>query len=73
MTDTDTGAAYFDVECRIDQLGTMADWRKQISAELRRVELLFELNLLTESHLDSLAGRVRLFNDAAKALTPKVR
>jgi hypothetical protein len=49
-------------------LEDMADWRDQLTVEIRRASLLFDLGLLTESHLEGLRRRVNVWREAAKAL-----
>ena len=74
MTDTsDTGPTMFDIERRIVELETIADWKESLLIQARRLEVLQECGLLHEAMIEAYESRVRLFNDAAAALTPKVR
>jgi hypothetical protein len=53
-------------------LEDMADWRDQLTVEIRRASLLFDLGLLTESHLEGLKRRVNVWREAAKELAEQM-
>jgi hypothetical protein len=72
-TTTATGEVFFDLDRRVEQIDTMSDWKLKLDAELVRAEVLRECGLLSDEHFDALDGRVQLWCDAAKKLTPKER
>jgi hypothetical protein len=55
-----------------DELSDMADWRDQLTVEIRRVELLWDLGLLTDTHVGGLTRQVRVWCDAANALADRM-
>src|SRR5215467_9310399 len=53
-------------------LDDMANWLEHLRVEIRRASLLFDLGLLTESHLAGLTRRVRVWREAASALASQM-
>jgi hypothetical protein len=53
-------------------LQILVDWRDQLSIQIKRAELLFDLGLLTETHLDGITRRVGFWREAAKALGERI-
>jgi hypothetical protein len=61
-----------DVDQLTDNLEIMADWFDRLRVEIRRANLLWDLGLLTEQHLDGLARRVAIWREAAEALADTI-